>query len=138
MPVCDICSEELSCDSELKTHLLLSHLENEGTCPLCSLSGVSCEELNIHVNTAHREKASGPTPATVEPRHPVHKLETGADLSSVSQYAETQNRVKRLSHRPAGETSSPNENSEKIKENKIMKPLALKHRRLSSPTKGDV
>ncbi|XP_017351308.1 zinc finger-containing ubiquitin peptidase 1 isoform X2 [Ictalurus punctatus] len=55
MPVCDICSEKLSCDSALKTHLLLTHLEDEVACPLCSLSGVSYDELNFHINTAHSE-----------------------------------------------------------------------------------
>lgn len=55
MPVCDICCQELASDSDLKTHLLLSHLENEMSCPFCSLSGVSFDELNFHISTAHTE-----------------------------------------------------------------------------------
>ncbi|KAF5890264.1 zinc finger with UFM1-specific peptidase domain protein-like isoform X1 [Clarias magur] len=67
MPVCVICSEELICDSELKTHLLLTHLEDEVTCPLCSLSGVCYDELQFHMNTAHRETGRAHTPAAGGP-----------------------------------------------------------------------
>lgn len=40
----------------MKTHLLLSHLENDMHCPLCSLSGVSYDELCVHISSAHPEK----------------------------------------------------------------------------------
>lgn len=40
----------------MKTHLLLSHLENDMHCPLCSLSGVSYDELCFHISSAHPEK----------------------------------------------------------------------------------
>lgn len=65
MPVCDICCEELLSEADLRTHLLLSHLENEMTCPFCSLSGVSYDELNFHINTAHVEDDCQVLPATV-------------------------------------------------------------------------
>lgn len=41
---------------DLQTHLLLSHLENDMHCPLCSLSGVSYDELCFHISSAHPEK----------------------------------------------------------------------------------
>ncbi|XP_055020239.1 zinc finger-containing ubiquitin peptidase 1 isoform X2 [Boleophthalmus pectinirostris] len=53
MLTCDICGEELLLEEDLKTHLLLSHLENNMHCPLCSLSGVSYDELSLHINSAH-------------------------------------------------------------------------------------
>ncbi|TRY55131.1 hypothetical protein DNTS_033240 [Danionella cerebrum] len=56
MPVCDICSEELSSEAEMRTHLLLSHMENVMACPLCPLSGVTYDELSFHISTAHIEK----------------------------------------------------------------------------------
>lgn len=43
----------------MKTHLLLSHLENDMHCPLCSLSGVSYDELCFHISFAHSEKKHG-------------------------------------------------------------------------------
>ncbi|XP_060728829.1 zinc finger-containing ubiquitin peptidase 1 isoform X1 [Tachysurus vachellii] len=136
MPVCEICSEELACDSELKTHLLLTHLEDEVSCPLCSLSGVSYDELNFHINTAHAEMDSGHTAATGEPGHPKRKSETGAGLSSVSRSPESQNGVMKLNHRHAGETSDPGKKHEKTRGSNMMELLASKQRRLSSPSKG--
>ncbi|TSN21181.1 Zinc finger with UFM1-specific peptidase domain protein [Bagarius yarrelli] len=130
MPVCDICSEELSCESELKTHLLLTHLENKVTCPLCSLSGVSYDELNFHINTAHSETSSGHAPATGDPRQPEATV-----VSSVSRSPETLNMAKKPSRRPAEETKRQDEQQEK-KRNQLMEPFAIKHRRLSFQSKG--
>uniref|UniRef100_A0A8C4Z5A7 Zinc finger containing ubiquitin peptidase 1 n=1 Tax=Gadus morhua TaxID=8049 RepID=A0A8C4Z5A7_GADMO len=55
MLTCVICGEELLFEEDMKTHLLLSHLEDEMSCPLCSLSGVSYDDLTYHMNTAHPE-----------------------------------------------------------------------------------
>ncbi|XP_052000422.1 zinc finger-containing ubiquitin peptidase 1 [Xyrauchen texanus] len=65
MSVCDICCEELASEADLKTHLLLSHLENEMSCPFCSLSGISYDELSFHINIAHMEKDCQNIHATV-------------------------------------------------------------------------
>ncbi|KAG1948055.1 zinc finger-containing ubiquitin peptidase [Pimephales promelas] len=65
MPVCDICCEELPSETEMKTHLLLSHMENAMACPFCSLSGVLYDELSFHINTAHIEKDCKEMNATV-------------------------------------------------------------------------
>uniref|UniRef100_A0A8C2DHH1 Zinc finger-containing ubiquitin peptidase 1 n=1 Tax=Cyprinus carpio TaxID=7962 RepID=A0A8C2DHH1_CYPCA len=65
MPVCDICCEELPSEAEMRTHLLLSHMENVVACPFCSLSGVSYDEMKFHINTAHIEKDCQDTNATV-------------------------------------------------------------------------
>ncbi|XP_010883467.2 zinc finger-containing ubiquitin peptidase 1 isoform X1 [Esox lucius] len=56
MLTCDICGEELALEEDMKTHLLLSHVENDMSCPLCSLSGVSYDELSFHVSTAHTDE----------------------------------------------------------------------------------
>ncbi|KAL0984942.1 hypothetical protein UPYG_G00150790 [Umbra pygmaea] len=56
MLTCVICGEVLVLEEDMKTHLLLSHLENDMSCPLCSLSGVSYDELSFHISTAHTEK----------------------------------------------------------------------------------
>ncbi|XP_077431460.1 zinc finger-containing ubiquitin peptidase 1 isoform X2 [Vanacampus margaritifer] len=53
MLTCEICSEEIMVEEDMKTHLLLSHLENDMDCPLCSLSGVSYDELCYHISSAH-------------------------------------------------------------------------------------
>ncbi|XP_064412290.1 zinc finger-containing ubiquitin peptidase 1 isoform X3 [Latimeria chalumnae] len=60
MFICDICGEEEFSEPEMKTHLLLAHIENEISCPFCGLSGVSPDELEFHINTAHCENYSEP------------------------------------------------------------------------------
>lgn len=65
MPVCDICCEELPSEAEMRTHLLLSHMENVMACPFCPLSGVLYDELSFHINTAHIEKDCKDMNATV-------------------------------------------------------------------------
>ncbi|XP_047453706.1 zinc finger-containing ubiquitin peptidase 1 [Mugil cephalus] len=59
MLTCDICGEVVMLEEDMKTHLLLSHLENDMCCPLCSLSGVSYDELCFHITSAHPEEQRG-------------------------------------------------------------------------------
>lgn len=56
MLTCEICGEELVLEEDMKTHLLLSYMENDMGCPLCSWSGVAYDELHFHINTTHKEK----------------------------------------------------------------------------------
>lgn len=56
MLTCEICGEETLLEEDMKTHLLLSHLENDMQCPLCSLSRVSYDELCFHISWAHPGK----------------------------------------------------------------------------------
>ncbi|XP_073341981.1 zinc finger-containing ubiquitin peptidase 1 isoform X2 [Pagrus major] len=56
MLTCDICGEDIMFEEDMKTHLLLSHLENDMHCPLCSLSGVSYDELCFHISSAHPDE----------------------------------------------------------------------------------
>ncbi|KAJ8288328.1 hypothetical protein COCON_G00009870 [Conger conger] len=56
MFTCEICGEDVPSESEMRSHLLLGHLEAQVRCPLCSLAGVSYDELQLHINTAHAEE----------------------------------------------------------------------------------
>ncbi|KAJ8005385.1 hypothetical protein DPEC_G00146070 [Dallia pectoralis] len=56
MLTCDICGQQFVLEDDIKTHLLLSHVENDMSCPFCSLSGVSYDELSFHISAAHTEK----------------------------------------------------------------------------------
>ncbi|XP_072178262.1 uncharacterized protein [Diadema setosum] len=52
---CEICGQEgFVGEAEVRTHMLLDHEENGGSCPLCDLGQVTVEELALHINTAHR------------------------------------------------------------------------------------
>ncbi|XP_061571092.1 zinc finger-containing ubiquitin peptidase 1-like isoform X2 [Cololabis saira] len=55
MLTCEICGEEVLLEQDMKTHLLLSHMEGDHHCPLCSLSGVSYNQLCFHITSAHPE-----------------------------------------------------------------------------------
>ncbi|XP_074166126.1 zinc finger-containing ubiquitin peptidase 1 isoform X2 [Sminthopsis crassicaudata] len=56
MFTCDICGELVASEQEMKTHLLLTHMENEVVCPFCKLSGVNYDEMCFHIETAHFEQ----------------------------------------------------------------------------------
>ncbi|XP_023569995.1 zinc finger with UFM1-specific peptidase domain protein isoform X2 [Octodon degus] len=50
---CDICGEMVTSESDMKSHLLIVHMENEVICPFCKLSGVNYDEMCFHIETAH-------------------------------------------------------------------------------------
>lgn len=56
MLTCEICGGELLLE-DMKTHFLLNHREHDMSCPLCSLSGVTFDELCLHINSAHPDKS---------------------------------------------------------------------------------
>nr|XP_023506736.1 zinc finger with UFM1-specific peptidase domain protein isoform X3 [Equus caballus] len=53
---CDICGETVTSEPDMKTHLLIVHMENEVICPFCKLSGVNYDEMCFHIETAHCEQ----------------------------------------------------------------------------------
>ncbi|XP_045044640.2 zinc finger-containing ubiquitin peptidase 1 isoform X2 [Desmodus rotundus] len=53
---CDICGETVTSELDMKSHLLIVHMENEVMCPFCKLSGVSYDEVCFHIETAHFEQ----------------------------------------------------------------------------------
>ncbi|NP_001086590.1 zinc finger containing ubiquitin peptidase 1 S homeolog [Xenopus laevis] len=55
MFICDICTQEVNSENDMKTHLLIAHMEQETSCPFCPLAGLSYDELNVHVHTAHED-----------------------------------------------------------------------------------
>lgn len=57
MLTCEICGEELLLE-DMKTHVLLNHLDDDMYCPLCSLSGVTFDELCLHISSAHPDKSA--------------------------------------------------------------------------------
>jgi lysyl-tRNA synthetase class I len=56
MLYCDICGETVTSEPDMKTHLLIVHMENEVTCPFCKLSGMNYDEMCFHIENAHFEQ----------------------------------------------------------------------------------
>ncbi|XP_030012827.1 zinc finger-containing ubiquitin peptidase 1 [Sphaeramia orbicularis] len=101
MLTCEICGEEVMLEEDMKTHLLLNHLENEMHCPLCSLSGVSYDELCFHISTAHPENQQS------EHSH----CEEAAPSTTSSDCSVPKNTVLTLTNEPQASTSGLNRDS---------------------------
>lgn len=50
---CEICGVEGFNDDEMRTHMMVYHLDGAASCPFCDLGDVSAEEMMMHVNSAH-------------------------------------------------------------------------------------
>nr|XP_032832725.1 zinc finger-containing ubiquitin peptidase 1 isoform X2 [Petromyzon marinus] len=75
---CVICGEVGLSASEVQTHLFI-HAEVSPSCPFCSLSGVSLDELHFHIAVAHTEtSASAGAPSPLPPPPPPASRENGA------------------------------------------------------------
>ncbi|KAE8602615.1 hypothetical protein XENTR_v10014055 [Xenopus tropicalis] len=55
MLICDICTQEVHSENDMKSHLLLAHMEQDACCPFCPLAGLSYDELNFHIHAAHED-----------------------------------------------------------------------------------
>ncbi|XP_061430905.1 zinc finger-containing ubiquitin peptidase 1 isoform X1 [Lethenteron reissneri] len=62
---CVICGEVGLSASEVQTHLFI-HAEVSPSCPFCSLSSISLDELHYHIAVAHAETSAG-KPSTLPP-----------------------------------------------------------------------
>ncbi|XP_071439130.1 zinc finger-containing ubiquitin peptidase 1-like [Hetaerina americana] len=52
---CEICGVEGLNDEEMRSHMLVYHLEGAVSCPFCDLGDISADEMLLHVNSAHLE-----------------------------------------------------------------------------------
>ena len=57
---CLICGQEDLTEENMRTHVLLEHVENNVCCPFCDLSGITSEEMNIHINSVHFDDMTSP------------------------------------------------------------------------------
>ena len=57
---CELCGQEALTESDMRTHLLLEHIEGSVSCPFCDLANVSLDEMNQHIDSQHREQLKSP------------------------------------------------------------------------------
>ncbi|XP_066947657.1 zinc finger-containing ubiquitin peptidase 1-like isoform X2 [Macrobrachium rosenbergii] len=55
---CEVCGQEGLTDEDLRSHMLLVHIEGTTSCPFCDLGDISPEEMVYHVNSAHLDYLS--------------------------------------------------------------------------------
>ena len=55
---CEVCGKDGMSDEDLRSHMLLAHLEGTTSCPFCDLGDVSPDEMVMHVNSAHLDYLS--------------------------------------------------------------------------------
>lgn len=53
MFVCEICGQDGLTEDEMKSHVLLTHVEAAVYCPFCDIEGANVDEMNYHINVAH-------------------------------------------------------------------------------------
>ncbi|CAG5092992.1 Protein of unknown function [Cotesia congregata] len=61
---CEICGLEGFNDEEMRSHMVLYHLQGAASCPFCDLGEISPAEMLVHVNSAHLDYLTPSTSAT--------------------------------------------------------------------------
>ncbi|GAB6032478.1 hypothetical protein CHUAL_011109 [Chamberlinius hualienensis] len=56
---CEICGQEGLDDDEMRSHMLIAHVEGAISCPFCDLSEITAEEMYQHVNSVHLDFLNG-------------------------------------------------------------------------------
>ncbi|KAG8039495.1 hypothetical protein G9C98_008138 [Cotesia typhae] len=59
---CEICGLEGFNDEEMRSHMVLYHLQGAASCPFCDLGEISPAEMLVHVNSAHLDYLTPSTP----------------------------------------------------------------------------
>ncbi|XP_015595713.1 zinc finger with UFM1-specific peptidase domain protein isoform X3 [Cephus cinctus] len=59
---CEICGLEGFNDEEMRSHMVLYHLQGAANCPFCDLGEISPAEMLVHVNSAHLDYLTPSTP----------------------------------------------------------------------------
>ena len=57
---CLICGQEDLSEEDMRTHVLLEHVECNVCCPFCDLSGITNDEMSTHINTVHFDDLMSP------------------------------------------------------------------------------
>ena len=57
---CLICGQEDLLEEDMRSHVLLEHVECNICCPFCDLSGITNEEMNTHINSVHFDDLMSP------------------------------------------------------------------------------
>jgi len=69
---CELCGQEGLIEQDMRSHMLITHIQSSPSCPFCDLGDLSHSDLQLHVNSAHLDFL---TPESED----LEYLEDGAD-----------------------------------------------------------
>lgn len=69
-------------DNEMKSHMVVAHVESVISCPFCSLTGTNVNEVDLHINTVHAGELS--PPAKVSKRENANSNSVALQTAGVS------------------------------------------------------
>ena len=61
---CLICGQEDLSEGDMRSHVLLEHVECNVCCPFCDLSGITNDEMTTHINNVHFDDLMSPIEVT--------------------------------------------------------------------------
>ena len=70
---CDICGQDNLTEDDMKSHMLLEHVEGEISCPFCDVEGTSVDDMTWHINAEHLD-AMTPTKVHVHDFPPTKQV----------------------------------------------------------------
>lgn len=80
---CDICGQEGLTEDDMRSHVLIEHVEGAISCPFCDLEGTTVEEMNMHVNAEHLDFLT-PTKESV-----AHSVSVTSDLQNCNGFSDS-------------------------------------------------
>ncbi|XP_060067494.1 zinc finger-containing ubiquitin peptidase 1-like [Ylistrum balloti] len=58
---CLICGQAGMTEVDMRSHIMMDHVDQDVCCPFCDLSGITPNEMNLHVNKVHLEEYKSPS-----------------------------------------------------------------------------
>ena len=78
---CEICGQDELTESDMRTHLLLEHIEGSISCPFCDLADVTIEEMSCHIEAQHSDHFGASSAKTADSlKRGVNVLQTRTDV----------------------------------------------------------
>ena len=85
---CDICGQEGMNELDMRSHVLIEHVEHQISCPFCDLEGTTLEDMNCHINAQHLDFLTPTKESSVNDGSEKGPFDAG--LSDMSNYSSLQ------------------------------------------------
>ena len=87
---CDICGQEGLSEDDMRSHVLIEHVEGAISCPFCDLEGTTVDEMNMHVNSEHLDYLTPTREQLMEDEEGGvgHSMSVGSDLQNCNGFSD--------------------------------------------------